>query len=90
MSSAVLPLAPVSRRVPAATRCRPGGRAADIDLAGGQKDVDAGDIDKQAPLDLASGDAGNDVSLLDLLHHVFPVVLLLRLPFADADHAAVV
>ena len=40
-------------------------RAADVDLAGGQEDVDA-DVDQQAALDLAGDLAGDDVALVVL------------------------
>ena len=41
-------------------------RPANVDLAGGQEDVDA-DVDQQAALDLAGDDAGDDVAFLVLL-----------------------
>ena len=63
------------------------GRAADIDLAGRQKDVHA-DIDQQPALDLARGHARNDVALVDGLHHLQPGLDLLGLAFAQGDHAA--
>src|SRR5439155_12075620 len=49
------------------------GGAADIDLAGGQEHVHA-DVDQQAPLDLAIDHAGDDVTLVDLRHDVFPLL----------------
>ena len=65
------------------------GRAADVDLAGGQEDVDA-DVDEQAALDLAGDHAGDDVAFVDGLHDLHPLFDLLGLALAEDDHAAVV
>src|SRR6476661_3136776 len=46
------------------------GRAADIDLAGREEDTNAADIDQEAALNLARDDAGNNVPLLDRVHHL--------------------
>src|SRR5207244_4007702 len=53
-------------------------RAADIDLRGGEEDVDA-DVDEQAALDLAGDDAGDDIAFLVLGADVFPFLLPLGL-----------
>ena len=63
------------------------GRAADVDLAGGQEDVHA-DIDQQPALDLPRGHAGDDVALVDRFHHLQPGLDLLGLALAERDHAA--
>ena len=63
------------------------GRAADVDLAGRQEDVHA-DVDQQAALDLARDHAGDDVALVDGLHHLQPGLDLLGLALAQGDHAA--
>ena len=57
-------------------------RAADIDLAGRQEDVDA-DVDQQAALDLAGDGAGDDVAFLwtvsmTFSHFIFSALRLLR------------
>jgi hypothetical protein len=65
------------------------GRAADIDLAGGQEDVDA-DVDQQAALDLAGDRAGDDVALLVLGDDLFPFLLPLRLALGQDDRAGLV
>src|SRR5262249_40792071 len=46
------------------------GRAADIDLAGGQEHVDAADVDQQAAFDFSGDDTGHDVAFLDRVHHL--------------------
>ncbi len=63
------------------------GRTADVDLAGRQKDVHA-DVDQQPALDLARGHAGDDVALVDGLHHLQPGLDLLGLALAEGNHAA--
>ena len=63
------------------------GRAADVDLAGRQEDVHA-DVDQQPALDLPRGHAGDDVALVDGLHHLQPGLDLFGLPLAQGDHAA--
>ena len=63
------------------------GRAADVDLAGRQEDVDA-DVDQQPALDLARDRAGDDVVFVDGLHHLQPGLDLLGLALAQGDHAA--
>ncbi len=60
-------------------------RAANVDLAGRQKDVHA-DVDQQAALDLAGAGAGDDLALLDRLHHLLPGQDLFGLALAQADH----
>ena len=65
------------------------GRAADVDLAGRQEDVDA-DVDQQAALDLAGDAAGDDVAFVDGLHDLHPLFDLLGLALAEDDHAAIV
>ena len=65
------------------------GRAADVDLAGRQEDVDA-DVDQQAALDLPRDRAGDDVAFLDGLHDLHPGLDLLGLALAEDDHAAIV
>ena len=47
------------------------GRTTDVDLAGRQEDVDT-DVDQQTALDLARDRAGDDLALLDRLHHLLP------------------
>ena len=64
-------------------------RAADVDLAGRQEDVDA-DVDQQAALDLAGDLAGDDVAFVDGLHDLHPLFDLLGLALAEDDHAALV
>jgi hypothetical protein len=59
---------------------------ADIDLAGGQEDVDA-DVDQEAALDLAGDGAGDDVAFLVLGNDVFPFLLPLRLAVRQDDGA---
>ena len=61
-------------------------RPADIDLAGGQEDVDA-DVDEQAALDLAGDGAGDHVAFLVLLDDLFPFLLALGLAIAEDDGA---
>ena len=63
------------------------GRPADVDLAGRQKDVDA-DVDQQSALDLANDGAGDDVVLVDRLHHLAPGFDLFGLALGKDDHAA--
>ena len=63
------------------------GRAADVDLAGGQEHRHA-DIDQQPALDLAGGHAGDDVALMDRIHDRHPGLDLLGLALAEGDHAA--
>ncbi len=63
------------------------GRAADVDLAGRQEHVHA-DVDQQPALDLPRGHAGDDVALVDRLHHLQPGLDLLGLALAQRDHAA--
>src|SRR5207302_165035 len=58
------------------------GRTADIDLGGGQKDVNA-DVDQQPALDLAGDGAGDDVAFLVLADDLFP--FLLTFCFAVAE-----
>src|SRR5262249_50329748 len=62
---------------------------ADVHLAGRQEDVDA-DVDEQAALDLASDKAGDDVSLLVLLHDLAPFLLTFRLAVGQDDGAGLV
>src|SRR5262249_12377893 len=64
-------------------------RPADIDLAGGQEDVDA-DVDEQAALDLAGDGALDDVALLVLGDDVVPLLLALGLAVAEDDGAGLV
>src|SRR5205823_7279726 len=64
-------------------------RAADVDLAGGQEDVDA-DVDQQAALDLARDQAGDDVALLVLGDDVLPLLLPFGLAVGEDDGAALV
>ena len=64
-------------------------RAADVDLAGRQEDVDA-DVDEQTALDLAGDEAGDDVAFVDGLHDLHPLFDLLSLALAEDDHAAIV
>ncbi len=59
------------------------GRTADVDLAGGQEDVDA-DIDQQAALDLARDRAGDDVAFVDRFHDLQPGFDLLGFALAEA------
>ena len=63
------------------------GRAADVDLAGRQEHVHA-DVDQQPALDLPRGHAGDDVALVDRLHHLQPGLDLFGLALAEGDHAA--
>ena len=63
------------------------GRAADVHLAGRQEDVHA-DVDQQPALDLPRDHAGDDVALVDGLHHLQPGLDLLGLALAEGDHAA--
>ena len=63
------------------------GRAADVDLAGRQEHVHA-DVDQQPALDLPRGHAGDDVALVDRLHHLQPGLDLFGLALAERDHAA--
>src|SRR5205823_12591997 len=64
-------------------------RAADVDLAGWQKDVDA-DVDQQAALDLAGDRAADDVALLVPADDRFPLLLTLRLAVRQHDGARLV
>ena len=64
-------------------------RPADVDLARGQKDVDA-DVDEQAALDLAGDETRNDVPFLVAGDDVFPFLLTLRLAIAEDDGAGFV
>src|SRR5581483_673938 len=65
------------------------GRPADIQLAGGQEDVDA-DVDEQAALDLARDQAGDDVAFLVLGDDVFPFLLPLGLAVTQNNGAGLV
>src|SRR5262249_56694222 len=65
------------------------GRPADVDLGGGQEDVDA-DVDQQAALDLAGDQAGDDVAFLVLGDDVLPLLLPLGLAVAQHDGAGLV
>src|SRR5205085_6820738 len=65
------------------------GRAACIDLAGGEEDVDA-DVDEQAALDLAGDRPGDDVALFMLAEELFPFLLPFRLAVAEDDGAGLV
>ena len=64
-------------------------RPADIDLAGGQEDVDA-DVDEQAALDLPEHQAGDDVAFLVLGEDRLPFLLPLRLAVGEGDGAVFV
>src|SRR5688572_27793157 len=61
-------------------------RAANIDLAGGQKDVYA-DVDQQATLDFARHQAGDRIAFVNRLHHLAPGFDLFGLALAEVDHA---
>src|SRR5262249_26153565 len=65
------------------------GRAADVDLAGGQENVHA-DVDEQTALDLAGDDAGNGVAFLVLAGVAVPFLLPLGLAVAEHQGAAFV
>ena len=64
-------------------------RPANIDLAGGQKDLHAADIDEQAALDLALDGAGDGVAFLELADDLVPLNLLVGPALGHAEHAAV-
>ena len=65
------------------------GRAADVDLAGGQEDVDA-DVDQQAALDLAGDLALDDVALVVLGDDHLPGAHPVRLLAGEDDLAGLV
>src|SRR5262249_51707991 len=65
------------------------GRAADIDLAGGEEDVDA-NVDQKAALDLARDQAADDVALLVLGDDVLPLLLAFGLAERQDDGAGLV
>src|SRR5690606_23672112 len=50
-------------------------RAADVDLAGRQEDVDAVDVDEKTALDLTRDMSRDDGPFLDGLHRLFPSLL---------------
>ncbi len=64
------------------------GRTTDIHLTGRQEDVDAGNVDQQAALDLAGDEAGDHVVLVDALHDAEPVLDPTGLPLRERDQAA--
>ena len=57
-----------------------------VDLAGGQEDIDA-DVDQQAAFDFARHRTRDDLALLDGGHHLFPLQDLLGLALAQHNHA---
>src|SRR5690606_18704195 len=63
-------------------------RAANINLAGREKDVHA-DIHQQAALDLADSFPGDNIALVDGLHNLHPLFDLLSLPLAAADPSSI-
>ena len=61
-------------------------RAANVDLRRGEEDRDA-DVDEQATLDLALGDAFDDVAFLVGLDDLFPTADAVGLALAERDVA---
>ena len=63
------------------------GRATDVDLAGGEEHVDARNVDEETALDLPRHKPGDDVVLLDALHHPQPILDAAGLPLREGDQA---
>ena len=64
------------------------GRTTDVDLTGGEEDVDTRDVDEEPALDLPCHEPGDDVILLDALHHPQPILDAAGLPLREGDQAA--
>ena len=63
--------------------------AANVDLAGGQKHIDA-NVDQQAAFDFSCHVAGDDIPFVDGLHDLHPLFDFLRFALAQHNHAAIV
>ena len=64
------------------------GRTTDVDLTGGEEDVDTRDVDEEPALDFPRHEPGDDVILLDALHHPQPILDAAGLPLREGDQAA--